>query len=261
MATRTALRRSLLSAGILGIAAGLMAGCAHRAGDTAQQAAKDPARPQLVALRTVAPQVQQDMRYFGRDNFMGRPVAGYEAAQCWLSRPAALSLAAVQRELAGQGMRLKVFDCYRPQAAVDDFVRWGRDLQDQKNKPAYYPRVPKSELFQRGYIAEKSGHSRASTVDLTVLVVDGARASRSVRGPLADGQEVDMGTPFDLFDERSHTDNAEQSPDVQYNRRWLRSLMQRHGWRNLPEEWWHFTLENEPYPDRYFDIPVRAVSD
>ncbi len=235
----------------------LIAGCAHQTAATVQK--KPENSVDLVALATLAPGVREDVRYVGPHNFMGRPVAGYEGAQCWLSRPAAQSLAAVQKELAASGMALKVYDCYRPQKAVNDFVRWGKDLADQKNRDMYYPRVPKSELFKRGYIAEKSGHSRASTADLTLMVVDAMRASQQVRGPLADGIDVDMGTPFDLFDEQSHTEHRGQSPDVRYNRLWLRSLMQRHGWRNLPEEWWHYTLVNEPYPDQYFDLPVRKL--
>ena len=233
-----------------------LAGCASQPTSTAegQGGAAD-----LVALRSLAPGVVQEMRYAGPHNFMGRRVVGYEAGECWLSRQAAESLAAVQQDLLRQGLGLKVFDCYRPQTAVDDFVRWGQDLKDQKNKDMYYPRVPKSELFKRGYIAEKSGHSRASTVDMTLVIRDSRRASQVLRGPLADGIEADMGTPFDMFDAQSHTDNTEQSPDVQHNRRWLRETMQRHGWRNLPEEWWHYTLAEEPYPDRYFDMPVRGV--
>ena len=198
-----------------------LAGCATRGVEA----------PDLVPLAAVAPGVQQDMRYHGANNFMGRPVAGYAAPTCWLSRPAAQALRSAQQELEPLGLRLKVFD--------------------------YYPRVPKEALFQRGYIAARSGHSRGSTVDLTLVVTDGLRARQVLFGPLADGAEVDMGTPFDLFDAHSHTEDADQSPDVQRNRRWLRALMERHGWRNLPEEWWHFTLRNEPYPDRYFDLPVR----
>ena len=239
----------------------LIAGCAQNMGATAPQkvTAAAPARAaaDLVPLATLAPGVRQDMRYASSHNFMGRPVAGYEAGVCWLSRAAAQSLAEVQQELAGDGLALKVYDCYRPQTAVNDFVRWGRDLADQKNKDMYYPRVPKNELFKRGYIAEKSGHSRGSTVDMTLVAVDAERASKRVHGPLADGVEVDMGTPFDLFDEQSHTDNPQQSPDVQHNRRWLRALMQRHGWKNLPEEWWHYTQVGEPYPEQYFDMPVK----
>lgn len=240
----------------------LIAGCASQTGasDQKQINSTQAASADLVALTALAPSVKQDMRYVSSNNFMGRPIAGYEVGQCWLSRPAAQSLAAVQKELLADGLSLKVYDCYRPQAAVDDFVRWGKDLNDQKNKDSYYPRVAKSELFKRGYIAEKSGHSRASTADLTVVVLDGKRASKKVHGPLADGVDVDMGTPFDMFDEQSHTDNAQQSPDVQHNRRWLKALMERHGWRNLPEEWWHYTLKNEPYPDQYFNMPVRKAS-
>lgn len=241
----------------------LIAGCASNKGADVPNASQNAAQasksvqPDLVPLASVAPGVKQDMRYFTRHNFMGKPIDGYEAGVCWLSRDAANSLAAVQKELQSQGLSLKVYDCYRPQTAVNDFVRWGKDLSDQKNKDMYYPRVPKSELFKRGYIAEKSGHSRASTVDMTVMVLDAKRASKVIRGPLADGIDVDMGTPFDLFDEQSHTENTRQSPDVQHNRRWLRALMRRNGWKNLPEEWWHYTLVNEPYPDQYFDVPVR----
>lgn len=229
----------------------LLAGCAT------VPAPPPAAAPELVPLARWAPAVQQDMRYFGRDNFMGRPVAGYEAPACWLSQPAAAALAAAQAELVPLGLGLKVFDCYRPQRAVDDFVRWGRDLQDQRRKADYYPRVPKQELFARGYIAERSGHSRASTVDLTLVVADPAHARAVLAGALAAGAEVDMGTPFDLFDERSHTDAADVSVTARHNRDWLRALMQRHGWRNLPEEWWHYTLRSEPFADRYFDLPVR----
>ena len=241
----------------------LIAGCASNKGADAPNASQNTVQAtksvqaDLVPLTSVAPGVKQDMRYFTRHNFMGKPVDGYEAGVCWLSRDAAMSLAAVQKELQNQGLSLKVYDCYRPQRAVNDFVRWGKDMADQKNKDMYYPRVLKNELFKRGYIAEKSGHSRASTVDMTVVVLDAKRASKVIRGPLADGIDVDMGTPFDMFDEQSHTENTQQSPDVQHNRRWLRALMQRNGWKNLPEEWWHYTLVNEPYPDQYFDVPVR----
>lgn len=163
--------RSWRMLAVVAVASSLF-GCAHQRDSTMAQV------PDLVPLSQVVPQAQQDMRYFGKNNFMGRPIAGYEAPACWLSRPAAMSLAQVQQALVAHGMTLKVFDCYRPQTAVDDFVHWGKDLQDQKNKAQYYPNVPKEELFTRGYIAEKSGHSRASTVDLTVAVTDSQRASQ-----------------------------------------------------------------------------------
>ena len=248
------MRRPLHSSIATALLACLLSACAAPPAISPADAA--PA-DDLVALAPLAPTVVQDMRYFGPHNFVGRPITGYEAPQCWLSRPAAQALARVQQDLAPHGLRLKVFDCYRPQQAVDDFVRWGADLSDQRTKAEYYPRVPKAELFARGYIAEKSGHSRASTADLTLVVHDAARAARVLQGPLAAGQEVDMGTPFDLFDEQSHTEYAGSSAPVRHNRLWLRAFMQSHGWRNLPEEWWHYTLENEPWPGRYFNQPVR----
>jgi D-alanyl-D-alanine dipeptidase len=223
-----------------------------------KQAMSTSLPPGFVHLHGVAPDVRQDMRYHGSRNFLGRPVAGYQAPSCILSERAARALQAAQVEVRPLGLTFKVFDCYRPQTAVNDFMRWGADLADQKTKADYYPSVPKAELFQRGYIAEKSGHSRGSTVDLTLVVVDGPRAAKVVRGPLADGEEVDMGSPFDMFDARSHTDNAEMSPDVQHNRRWLRALLAQHGFRNLPEEWWHYTLADEPFADQYFDFAVAA---
>lgn len=234
--------------------AALLAGCASPA-DAPQQTGALPAG--FVHLHAVAPDVLQDMRYLGSNNFMGRPVAGYEAPTCILTDAAARALQAAQAQVRPLGLTIKVFDCFRPQTAVNDFVRWGADLADQKTKAAYYPAVPKQELFQRGYIAEKSGHSRGSTVDVTLVVVDGLRAYKVVRGPLADGHEVDMGSPFDMFDVSSHTDNPDLPPDVQHNRRWLRALLAQQGFRNLPEEWWHYTLVNEPFPDRYFDFAVR----
>ncbi|QXL83847.1 M15 family metallopeptidase [Comamonas sp. NLF-1-9] len=243
--------RSSIAAALL---AGLLGACAAPSVTSSADAAS---AGNLVALAPLAPTVVQDMRYFGPHNFVGRPIAGYEAPQCWLSQAAAQALARVQQDLAPHGLGLKVFDCYRPQQAVDDFVRWGADLADQRTKAEYYPRVPKSELFARGYIAEKSGHSRASTADLTLIVHDAARAARMLQGPLAAGHEVDMGSPFDLFDEQSHTEYAGLSAPVRHNRLWLRALMQQHGWRNLPEEWWHYTLVNEPWPERYFNVPVR----
>ncbi|MEO7107268.1 MAG: M15 family metallopeptidase [Rhodoferax sp.] len=240
------------------IAAAALAGCALPGPLPSATLNSDQTMPaDFVHLTTLVPDAVQDMRYHGANNFLGRPVASYEAATCILSEPAARALQAVQAELRPKGMTLKVFDCYRPQAAVNDFVRWGRDLADQKTKSSFYPDVPKDELFQRGYIAEKSGHSRGSTVDLTTVVLDGQLAIKVLRGPLADGMDADMGTPFDWFGTQSHTDDRTLSPDVQYNRQWLRALMQRHGFRNLPEEWWHFTLQPEPYPERYFNFRVR----
>lgn len=235
------MRRNLVAAWLLVAAAG-----------TAQ------ALPEgFVDMPSALPDARYDIRYFGADNFLGRPVAGYERATCILSRPAADALARVQRELVLDGLTLKIFDCFRPQRAVDDFVRWARDLADLKMKAGYYPNVPKDELFARGYIAAKSGHSRGSTVDLTLVVRDPARARAVLAGPLEVGAEVDMGSPFDLFDPRSHTANSDMPPHVRHNRAWFAALMDGHGFSNLPEEWWHYTLRDEPYPGQFFDFPVK----
>ena len=194
--------------------------------------------PDFVSLATVAPDIRLDIRYFGTDNFVGTRLDGYEAPVCLLTRQAAEALKQVQAELASFNLRLVVFDGYRPQRTVDHFVRWANDLGDTRTKGAYYPRVPKEELFSRGYIAEKSGHSRGSTVDVSI-------------------EGLDMGTPFDFFDEASHARDANQSLQVRANRALLAQVMMRAGFRGIVEEWWHFTLENEPWPDHYFDVPVR----
>jgi D-alanyl-D-alanine dipeptidase len=208
----------------------------------------EPASPDLVSLAELAPGVSLDMRYAGADNFVGAPIDGYEAPVCLLARPAALALAAVQHDLETEGLGLRVFDCYRPARAVAHFARWARDLGDERTKAAYYPRIEKSRLFELGYIAERSGHSRAATVDLTLV-------ERTGDGTL---RELDMGGPFDLFDPLSNTDSPEVSPAQRTNRLRLRAAMERRGFRNLPVEWWHYTLAVEPYPDTYFDLPVSA---
>jgi D-alanyl-D-alanine dipeptidase len=210
----------------------------------------DPsAAPDLVAIAAVAPGVSLDMRYAGSDNFVGAPIDGYGAPVCLLARPAALALAAVQHDLEAEGLGLRVFDCYRPARAVAHFARWAEDLGDQRTKAAYYPRIEKSALFDLGYIAHRSGHSRASTVDLTLV-------ERAPDGTL---RELDMGSPFDLFDPRSNTDSPEVTPAQRANRLRLREAMERRGFRNLPVEWWHYTLVGEPYPDDYFDVGVGTV--
>lgn len=194
-------------------------------------------------LSDVAPQIREEPRYATASNFIGRPVDGYRAARVVLSRPAAEALEQVAQELAQFSLGLKVFDGYRPQRAVDDFVRWAADLSDQSTKPRYYPNVEKSSLFREGYIAAKSGHSRGSTVDLTLV-------------NLADGGELDMGTPFDFFGPESWPDYAGISAAQRAHRLLLREVMMRHGFLPLKQEWWHFTLDHEPWPDTYFNFPV-----
>jgi len=215
---------------VLALLSILATGCASTEGDAP-----------LVYLADVDPRIQQDVRYAGRENFMGRPVRGYLAPRVMMTPEAAAALSRAQDAAEAQGLSLLVYDAYRPQRAVDNFVEWGSDLDDLARKATYYPDVPKSELFVRGYIAERSGHSRGSTVDLTLT---------------RDGVPLEMGTPFDFFDERSHTENPAIEGSAMANRLLLRSIMVGAGFSNYVNEWWHYTLVNEPWPDTYFDLPV-----
>ncbi|MFF8833106.1 M15 family metallopeptidase [Streptomyces sp. NPDC015131] len=223
----------------------------------------------FVSLRAVEPTILQDMRYATPHNFTGERVPGYLEPVCLLTRPAAEALRRAQRTLLRRGHSLKVYDCYRPQRAVDRFVRWAADPRDQAMKAEFYPRVDKSRLFADGYIAARSGHSRGSTVDVTLVrlpaaptrpYVPGERltpchAPREERFP---DNSVDMGTGYDCFDTLSHTDDPRIEGVRRANRLLLRDALAAEGLVNLPEEWWHFTYRPEPYPDRYFDVPVSA---
>jgi D-alanyl-D-alanine dipeptidase len=196
----------------------------------------------FVDAATVAPGLVVEMRYFGDNNFVGRRVDGYERPLCLLTREAAAALAEVARDLEPRGLKLKVFDCYRPRRAVAHFLRWAQALNDLKTKSQYYPDMEKSRLFSDGYIAKHSGHSRGSTVDLTLVSESG---------------ELDMGTPFDFLSPRSNTSNPNVSAEARKNRALLAAAMSKRGFRPYGKEWWHFTLRGEPYPDSYFDFPVR----
>lgn len=206
--------------------------------------ANDELPPGFVYVDEVVPGLRADLRYRGPDNFMGRPVDGYEGERLILTRPAADALAAVQERLQPMGLGLLVYDGYRPQRAVNHFVRWGRDLDDQANKAAYYPDVDKARLFEEGYIAERSGHSRGSTVDLTLI-------------DAASGAPLDMGTPWDHFGPESWPRYAGVSAQQRANRLLLRALMLAAGFAPYEQEWWHFTLSDEPFPEHWFDFPVR----
>jgi D-alanyl-D-alanine dipeptidase len=184
-----------------------------------------------------------DMRYAGSHNFVGRPIDGYEAPHCLLTQAAANALGDVARDVAAQGLVVKVFDCYRPVLAVMNFVRWARDFNDQAAKSEFYPDVDKRTLFRDGYIASHSGHSRGSTMDLTLARADGA--------------ELDMGTHFDFFSPKSWTADPTIGAAQHANRMLLAGAMRKHGFRGYDKEWWHFTLRNEPFPQTYFDFPVR----
>ncbi len=185
-----------------------------------------------------------DMRYFGDNNFVGQRIDGYERPRCLLTAQAANALAAIQRGLAARGVGLKVFDCYRPVRAVAHFVRWAQRIDDVKRKAEFYPNIDKRDLFKLGYIAARSGHSRGSTVDLTL-------ARR------ADKAELDMGTPYDFSDPKSWTSDRSVSAEGRKNRALLIDAMTRGGFKSYHKEWWHFSLANEPFPDTYFDFPVR----
>lgn len=199
----------------------------------------------FVRVTDVVPDVILEIRYFGTYNFVGARIDGYEMPVAWLTREAADSLKAVSDDVKAMGYRLKIYDAYRPQQAVDHFVRWSKDETDTLMKAYFYPDINKAEIFPRGYVAAHSGHSRGSTVDLTLF-------------DMTTEKELDMGGTFDFFGIQSHPSYIEGLTNRQYlNRRILRDAMMRHGFEPIPEEWWHFRLSKEPYPNTYFTFPVR----
>ena len=201
----------------------------------------------FVVITDVVPDAILEIRYYSTYNFIGTRIDGYQEPTALLTRQAADSLRAVSDELLAQGYRLKIYDAYRPQMAVDHFVRWGADLADTLMKTYFYPDLVKDVLFDRGYIARRSGHSRGSVVDLTLV-------------DMATGRDIDMGYGFDWFGVESHPDFREGITEKQYNNRMiLRDVMVRHGFKPITEEWWHFILKDEPYPDTYFTFPVRIL--
>ena len=218
---------------------------------TAAAARSQPTPPAgFVDTAAIAEGLVVDMRYFGEHNFVGERIDGYEQPRCLLTAKAATALAAVAHELAGRGLGLEVFDCYRPARAVAHFMRWARDLSDTRRKAEFYPDVDKRDLFRDGYIAERSGHSRGSTIDLTLV----RRASGSAAEP---GAELDMGTSFDLFSPKSWPSDRSIGVEARRNRALLADAMKRQGFHPYDREWWHFTLAHEPFPSTFFDFPVR----
>ena len=227
--------------------------------------AADDLPPGFVRLAEIDPSIRQDMRYAGAHNFVGRPVAGYEKPVCILTRAAAVALSQVQKRLAADGLSLKVYDCSRPARAVADFGRWARS-PDQTTKPEFYPEVDKSRLFGHGYISGRSGHSRGSTVDLTLVPAasPGLRGAAGPHGPCtapqaerAPDDSLDMGTAFDCFDPRAATRHPAIIGTPAENRTRLARAMQAAGFVGYGKEWWHFTLSPEPFPETYFDFPVQ----
>ena len=214
----------------------------------AETVAVDPAdSSDFVLLSEVVPDAILEIRYYSTYNFVGDRIDGYEEPYALLTREAAEALKAVSDDLVAKGYRLKIYDGYRPQMAVTNFVEWAEDVEDTRMKEYFYPELDKSVLFDQGYIAEKSGHSRGSTVDLTLF-------------DMTTEKEVDMGGTFDYFGELSHPDYTGITEEQFANRMLLRTLMTKHGFKPLVEEWWHFTLENEPFPDTYFTFPVNSES-
>lgn len=224
----------------------------------------------FVYLHEVDPTIQTSVRYATAHNFVGMPVDGYKKPVIIMTRQAAQALKAVQAEVNNDGYSLVVYDAYRPQRAVDHFMRWADEVKDQSKKLQYYPRVNKADVFELGYVAKRSGHSRGSTVDLTLIkkdaqVHDVVESTRNLLDGFTvtflDDGTVDMGSSFDLFDVASHFENDLIAPEYKALRTYLKSVMEKHGFVPYAEEWWHFTLKNEPYPaahgaSSYFDFVI-----
>ncbi|MFA6266440.1 MAG: M15 family metallopeptidase [Pseudolabrys sp.] len=239
----------------------VMAAFVFSAGATAQPAP-------LVYLRDIDPGIRQEMHYAGRDNFTGRPLPGYGAAECMLRRPVALALSQVQADLTAAGYSLKVYDCYRPTRAVAAMAAWARNPHAVPDTSRFYPKLDKSKLFALGYISGHSAHSRGVAIDLTVVPLkvapvapfDPAKRYGACTAPQADrapDDSLDMGTGFDCFSVRSHTRNASISPAQAANRRRLLDAMRRHGFTNYKREWWHFSFDRAD-DGIAFDVPIRA---
>ena len=203
-------------------------------------------RSDFVLLTDAVPDAILEIRYYGTYNFVGTRIDGYEAPIAMLTKKAAKALKAVSDDVMAKGYRLKIYDAYRPQKAVDHFVRWAADVADTTMKYCFYPNLDKSVLFEQDYIMAKSGHTRGSTVDLTLF-------------DMATGKELDMGGTFDWFGEESHPDYRGITDEQYAHRMILRTAMLSHGFKPLDSEWWHFTLADEPYPDTYFTFPLRAL--
>ena len=201
----------------------------------------------FVLLSEAVPDAILEIRYYSTYNFVGDRIDGYEEPVAILTEEAAAALKEASDDLISQGYRLKIYDAYRPQMAVDNFMAWALDEEDVRMKQYFYPELDKDVLFPQGYIAEHSGHSRGSTVDLTLFDMETEK-------------EVDMGGTFDYFGELSHPDYTDITEEQYENRMILREAMMKHGFKPLEEEWWHFTLVDEPYPDTYFTFPVNSTS-
>jgi len=221
----------------------------------------------FIDVKEVNPAILLDLRYYGAHNFVGERIDGYNAYKCILTKQAAEALSKVQNELSESSLSLKVYDCYRPQRAVNHFVRWAQDADDTRTKKEFYPTIDKKNLFGDGYIARKSSHSRGSTVDVTIVPVPVPQMEQYIPGRILfecylpagnrfKDNSIDMGTGFDCFHELSATMNREIGLEQRINRLVLKTLMEKHGFKSLTNEWWHYTLKDEPFPDTYFDFVI-----
>jgi D-alanyl-D-alanine dipeptidase len=202
-------------------------------------------RPQeFVSLKELSPRLHIYVSYGRTDNFTGEIVAGYKKCNAYMVRIAAQALHLAQMRASQKGLALKIFDGYRPVKAVSFFHEWAKKPEANPHlKELYYPRFNKLQLFEEGYLALKSSHSRGSAVDLTLVEA-------------ATGQELDMGTRFDFFDDLSHTDSPRISQKQKENRMLLKGFMEEQGFKNYSQEWWHYNFKPEPFPDQYFDFDV-----
>ncbi|MFE9917891.1 M15 family metallopeptidase [Micromonospora sp. NPDC005553] len=227
--------------------------------------------PGFVVLNDLDPRFHADIRYATPHNFVGRPITGYHEPLCLLTRQAAEALRRVQDAALSGGHSLKVYDCYRPQPAVDDFVAWSKRPDEQQTKAEFYPDLAKNRLFADGYIGAPTAHSRGSTLDLTLVDEPAASqppyrvgqplvACTAPRGQRFADNSIDMGTGFDCFDPRAHTADPRITGTARDNRRLLQRLMTDAGFVNYDREWWHYSLRDEPYPDTFFAAPVARSS-
>ena len=241
---RMLLTMTLLFTFALGLAT--FSGCSSNADSSTDTTDTNDASG-FVLVNDVVPDAILEIRYYSTYNFVGERIDGYEEPLAFLTKEAAEALKAVSDDVMAKGYRLKIYDAYRPQKAVDHFMRWAEDIDDVRMKEYFYPDIKKKDIIPQGYVMVQSGHTRGSTVDLTLF-------------DMSTEKEVDMGGTFDYFGELSHPDYKDITDEQYANRMILREAMIAHGFKPLEEEWWHFTLDDEPYPDTYFTFPVNSDS-
>ena len=222
----------------------------------------------FVYLSDIDASITQELRYFTDHNFIGRPIDGYKANKCILTRETAIALSKVKKELVKSKQSLKVYDCYRPQRSVDDFIAWSKQPEPSPTQKEFFPNFKKPELFANRYIAEKSGHTRGSTLDLTIIPIPVPTQAIYRKGqklfscyaPLSvrfKDNSIDMGTGYDCLDKTANPGNHSINKIAQRNRVRLQKLMEKHGFQISDTEWWHFTLINEPFPESYFNFIIK----